>query len=368
MSTTLNFYDECKEVYTAPTFTELKHVTAIAYSLEMSDANELVFKYKDNENDIITVSNEDDYAIALASVTKLDFIIEISETSKLFKSIFEKSRIVSPAENLQKEIEEKERELRELLEKEEATRKQKEEEQRLMKQCEEEAKRKHEEELKIAAELRAQREEEIKQKKEDSVKVDEAEIEIMVAKSLENMKKSIIDKIVSETVSSINKTEKKPPVIHKQVSCDGCKVYPIVGIRYKCTVCHNFDYCENCEEKNSETHNHNFIKIKNPNSYDSYECPRNREEGDEKKHNFKDMVKNFMDKVGPMVNECITITDITQEEKVEPCCVKEPNTTYLFQAEELKQELGLNVSVEDLANELENSKGDADKALSVIFK
>lgn len=41
--------------------------------------------------------------------------------------------------------------------------------------------------------------------------------------------------------------EEKP--IHKLVICDGCEVFPLVGIRYKCAVCEDFDYCETCEEK-----------------------------------------------------------------------------------------------------------------------
>jgi len=44
------------------------------------------------------------------------------------------------------------------------------------------------------------------------------------------------------------------------VKCDGCGVKPIVGIRYKCTVCYDFDYCENCEA--TKEHTHNFIKMK----------------------------------------------------------------------------------------------------------
>lgn len=37
-------------------------------------------------------------------------------------------------------------------------------------------------------------------------------------------------------------------VKHPSVSCDGCGVDPIKGIRYKCSVCPNFDFCANCEE------------------------------------------------------------------------------------------------------------------------
>lgn len=44
--------------------------------------------------------------------------------------------------------------------------------------------------------------------------------------------------------------------------CDGCEAFPIIGNRYKCSVCEDFDYCENCEKIKS--HNHPFIKIKSP--------------------------------------------------------------------------------------------------------
>ena len=56
--------------------------------------------------------------------------------------------------------------------------------------------------------------------------------------------------------------EKKP--VHYCVRCDGCKCFPIRGIRYKCAVCNNFDYCEACEEKFSNVHQHPFIKINKP--------------------------------------------------------------------------------------------------------
>lgn len=41
---------------------------------------------------------------------------------------------------------------------------------------------------------------------------------------------------------------------HTGVSCDNCSCYPIVGRRFKCAVCFDFDICENCEEKG--VHNH----------------------------------------------------------------------------------------------------------------
>ena len=53
-------------------------------------------------------------------------------------------------------------------------------------------------------------------------------------------------------------------VIHFGVACDQCKKFPIVGVRYKCAVCPNFDFCEDCEKKFADKHNHAFYKIYEP--------------------------------------------------------------------------------------------------------
>ena len=71
----------------------------------------------------------------------------------------------------------------------------------------------------------------------------------------------------------VNKEEKKEEkkddkkeelIIHHHVKCDGCKKSPIQGIRYKCTICKNFDYCEECEKKYALEHGHPLLKIRKP--------------------------------------------------------------------------------------------------------
>ena len=51
---------------------------------------------------------------------------------------------------------------------------------------------------------------------------------------------------------------------HFGVKCDGCGAFPIVGCRYKCAICDNFDYCEECEKKLSQKHGHPLLKIREP--------------------------------------------------------------------------------------------------------
>ena len=59
----------------------------------------------------------------------------------------------------------------------------------------------------------------------------------------------------------VKKYEKK---VHNGVRCDGCNVYPIKGIRYKCIVCDNFDFCEKCEADKGMEHGHPLLKINDP--------------------------------------------------------------------------------------------------------
>jgi len=56
--------------------------------------------------------------------------------------------------------------------------------------------------------------------------------------------------------------DERPKAVHTRYYCDGCNVHPIVGPRFKCTVCHDFDFCERCEA--SKPHDHAFIKIDTP--------------------------------------------------------------------------------------------------------
>jgi len=106
---------------------------------------------------------------------------------------------------------------------------------------------------------------------------------------LQNENKNYKDKL-KEYEDKIKKLEneieniKKIPkceTVHNGIKCKKCFQEPIIGYRYKCSVCNDYNLCQNCEEKNSisEEHQHDFIKIRknlNNNIIDikkySYEC------------------------------------------------------------------------------------------------
>ena len=74
-----------------------------------------------------------------------------------------------------------------------------------------------------------------------------------------NTEKIMKQIILKASANRIN-TEGKP--IHRMISCDGCGMNPIVGERFKCTVCHNFNYCKNCQQLYANMHGHEMVEIK----------------------------------------------------------------------------------------------------------
>ena len=53
--------------------------------------------------------------------------------------------------------------------------------------------------------------------------------------------------------------------VHLGIKCNKYGICPIIGYRFKCPICKDYNLCQNCEELNSETgeHPHDFIKMRN---------------------------------------------------------------------------------------------------------
>lgn len=89
-----------------------------------------------------------------------------------------------------------------------------------------------------------------------------------------------------EDVQAENATSGDDQVVHESVYCDGCKMSPLVGVRYKClesvfpriiraafandnrvfcsSECPEYDLCSGCEEKGIHPASHRMLKIENP--------------------------------------------------------------------------------------------------------
>jgi len=96
-------------------------------------------------------------------------------------------------------------------------------------------------------------------------------LRLVVKTELDNMLKSEVPLYYSQLIKSqnlvdisqpIHSASKNPPVVHTNVKCDKCGIVPIVGIRYKCSVCEDYDLCEQCERKFG--HEHATLKIRHP--------------------------------------------------------------------------------------------------------
>ncbi|CAD8050351.1 unnamed protein product [Paramecium primaurelia] len=49
--------------------------------------------------------------------------------------------------------------------------------------------------------------------------------------------------------------------IHEQITCDGCENSPILGYRYQCCECSDFDLCKICIKEFKHDETHNFIQL-----------------------------------------------------------------------------------------------------------
>eukprot|EP00948_MAST-09A_sp_MAST-9A-sp1_P000990 g990.t1 len=66
--------------------------------------------------------------------------------------------------------------------------------------------------------------------------------------------------------SSINHRQRDPndPIVHQGVLCDNCKIGPIIGTRYKCSVREDYDLCEACEKNLGPHLEYPLLKIRYP--------------------------------------------------------------------------------------------------------
>ena len=97
----------------------------------------------------------------------------------------------------------------------------------------------------------------LKESKNENIKLQN---EIKYLKNEKEKSKIQIKKLIQE--NSELKNEKKLTesaicnTVHTNIRCEHCFSNPIIGYRYKCNSCNNYNLCKQCYDKNSETGNH----------------------------------------------------------------------------------------------------------------
>ena len=98
-------------------------------------------------------------------------------------------------------------------------------------------------------------EEEEKEDKEDKEEKEENKFEDNVKNIIENNMNHIKNDILNSLITQKSKIQKsKYNVVHNDVKCQICGTCPIVGIRYKCLECKDYDLCEYCEGVHGHPH------------------------------------------------------------------------------------------------------------------
>ena len=82
----------------------------------------------------------------------------------------------------------------------------------------------------------------------------------------EEKRQNIFQDELSKLTQSKLSLSKLNATVHKNIQCNHCKTNPIIGIRYQCSECNDYNLCESCEELNAEEcfhpKEHDFLRLR----------------------------------------------------------------------------------------------------------
>ena len=277
----IKFYSEIKKVILSPTFDEFKLKICRILEINENLFNSLKLSYKDEDNDIISVSSEEDYNILLGQIKnkEVDIInIEKEENANIDINACSKS-ILKFNEKINKEEEN---------EQEEITNNNK--------------------GLNIISEQKLEKNNEEKyinqQQKNNIIHNNEIINNIQNYKNNNNLNidndndndlespyviKDNINNNINENINANNfdnniNTNNKKENIHFDINsqtyivfpynCNLCNQFPIVKVLYYCLVC-GIPLCQECEEKLGINHRHPILKVQSKQQYDDLQMKIN---------------------------------------------------------------------------------------------
>ena len=259
----LNFFGEEVSIKIPTDLASLRKEISDKFMFSPSDAAEIVLSYmKDIGKKII--QTEQDFSNFISNkIGKID--LDISPDSKLF---------LKNLNSLQKESEENKKELDLCLQKKDEIKKKKEallkEEMAKIKEIEKKLKKLQKKKISLQKKMNEDKKIFENEEKENNVKINalkeklgikDEDINIIPKKTIIKVvhkNKKLRSKNVKKEKKENNEKKEEQKEIHTLVTCDGCYKSPIIGKRYKCECCPNFDFCEECYKKKKEKHGHSF--------------------------------------------------------------------------------------------------------------
>ena len=274
----IKFNEEIKKVILTPTFEEFKKKICKVLQINENLFNSLKLSYKDEDNDTITISNEEDYSILLPQIQKkeVDILnIETEEEANIDINACTNSIIKFHEINSGEVNEEENKNKNELnvisnqqfeINKEENINIQK--------------NNNHVNNNKNIIN------EEISNKKEEKVNLsfsdDDLESPYIQKKNNDiNLNKMNSDNNINnidninnlKNINNINNNNNKNINLKNQTymvfpyNCNLCNQYPIIKVLYYCLVC-SIPLCEDCEEKLGINHRHSILKVQTKEQFD----------------------------------------------------------------------------------------------------
>ena len=270
----VHFYDDCKEIKKFISCDYDQYLFKIAQLLSLSDPKLLIFEYlnADNEYHLFDEKNYkkflDDHVTDIfiyssleeaKSYKKNDDMLEIKSVGEGDPNFYEEdSNDENKANNYNKALEEKIKQNVINIQKEKIR------QSRLQKEEEEKQKIQNQDEIiienKIILNNNNMENNEIidiinnkfEECKEDLINESKIQATQIVMESKLKMEENNNDNI--ETPCSVEK--------HSGTVCNGCGLFNIQGVRYKCIQCGDFDFCEQCFEDKKNIHGHPFYKLR----------------------------------------------------------------------------------------------------------
>ena len=251
----LNFFGDEVTIVTPKNLEYLKKEISSKFCFSPSDAAEVIVSYFVDLKKIIIKTEQDFIDFIKQKIYKID--LDISQESQLYKKNMQD--ILDEKETGKKELEEMIK-LNEELE----TRKENyiQEKNNEIKHLEEQIKLITLQKNNICKEINKEKMKINSEISKNKAKIFALQKKLSIPIKKENKKVSTPNPVIKLKGGNpqINKNKK----IHTGIYCNGCGADKIIGNRFKCAICPNFDYCEKCERINKDKHLHPFIKIYSP--------------------------------------------------------------------------------------------------------